>query len=68
MTNDRFMEVKGEQCPYCFGLDVKQGGASTEEKNKVFVHMECENCGKKYMEEYDLTGWVEIDTYKIKES
>lgn len=52
-----FIEKLGEECPHCNGTDlIAKELVSLDIPGELSQLVECENCGREYIEIYTLTG------------
>ncbi|MBU0564890.1 MAG: hypothetical protein KJ890_15480 [Gammaproteobacteria bacterium] len=58
MTNEEYLADAGNHCPFCRSPNI-QGGGIEVEAGRAWQNINCDNCGKGWQDEYELTGWTD---------
>lgn len=61
----KYLQDKGRTCPYCESSDIASSPYSVHiDSLKAYQGIECEDCGKKWRNCYNLVDIQEIDNEK----
>ena len=60
MTNKEYVDDEGAKCPACKSTDL-QGDSIHIEATHAYQPVACGNCGASWVDEYDLTGYAELE-------
>lgn len=57
MTQEHYLRNGGSRCPFCGSDEVAGTSTIQAEASKAWQDIECSACGKKWQDEYKLTGY-----------
>ena len=60
LTEKEYVDISGSRCPFCNSENI-EGGNMDYYGSGVSQEVLCLDCGKRWMDDYSLTGFTEIE-------
>lgn len=57
LTNEQYLAKDGCVCPHCQSANITSSADVRFEGTVIFQPVQCHDCGEKWQDQFNLTGW-----------